>query len=128
MVILSREENLQALKDLQKGQQIVFRMTEEQAANLSLCYTAKSALESLVGRYIVNQATENLNKEVVEDVLEKYIAVGSDSYEMTDKVLFYALGEEAYMFLKDPRNKLEYHIETLNKMIVIYKHVCEHCK
>lgn len=128
MVIVEKDQMLERLKSLEAGEQIVVRMTDEQAANLSLCLTARSALEDLVSRYIVGKPSDEVNHEVVEDILQKYIAVASDSYEMVDKILFDILGEEAFLFVKDTKSKIEYRLETINKLFIFSKHVCSHCK
>lgn len=128
MVIVEKENMLEQLKNLKPGEQIVARLTDEQAANLSLCFTARGALEHLMSQYIVGKPSEELNHEVVENVLQKYIAVTSDSYEMTEKILFSIVGEEAYMYIKDKHSKIEYNLETLNKLFIFNRHVCSHCK
>ena len=116
------------LKNLKAEESIIITVDKDISSELEMLAYKKPSLEELFGSAVRGELTDN-SPQRLADIIEQYTHVNILLDKIMQKILLDALGEEAFIYLRDPMNSINYYFNFMLNSIVISKqlHNCKTC-
>lgn len=125
---LDFDNSLEELKNLEAGENILVTIEKHISSHLEMLAYKKPSLEELFGSAVRGELTDS-SPERLAYIVEEYTHVNILLDKIMQTVLLDALGEEAFIYLRDPMNSFNYYFNFMLNSIVISKqlHHCNTC-
>lgn len=115
------------LINLQDKQSIVITVDASVSSELEMLAYKKPSLEELFGSAVRGELTDSSFARLAS-IVEEYTHVNILLDKIMQKMLLDALGEEAFIYLRDPMNYLNYYFNFHLNSLVISKDLHTSCK
>lgn len=125
---LDFNKTLEELKNLKDEQSIIMTVDKDISAQLEMLAYKKPSLEELFAAAVRGELTDN-SHERLSHIVEEYTHINILLDKIMQKILLDALGEEAFIYLRDPMNSINYYFNFVLNAIIISKqvHTCKTC-
>lgn len=126
---LDFSKSLEEIKSLGAEQSIALKVDEAISGELEMLAYKKPSLEELFGSAVRGELTDS-SYERLASIVEDYTHVNILLDKIMQRILLNALGEEAFIYLRDPMNNVNYYFNFTLHSIIISKqtHTCHSCK
>lgn len=118
--IKTREETVQSLLDMRRGDTLFFKIDEKSSAKLWLLNMEIVAMNNLFDSFVIRHG-EPENNIQFNQLLERYTKSTADYIVTLESAVKEQLGEEIHLILKELSNGFAYHYDGNMEAVCILK-------
>ena len=109
----------QELKNLKQNQYITLKVDSSISKELEDLAYKKASIEELLKVCLLD---DQIDEDKVTDIIKHYTMANSLIEKIMCSLLLDTLGEKAFIYLRDPMEKINYYFNFILESIVISKH------